>query len=369
MKVGFITTIDTNIGDDFIRCGIENIVKNIHNTSSPHFTYVNKHLPETAIVNKSPIHLLKKSKPFPGRGKLMNFYDKYLYHYFSVYNSQDIIIQSGAPVLWPDCQNNEWAIPIWYKTIGKLHKKIPVLNIAAGSCYPWEHRNGFFNDDEKKYAADIGSFCKLTTTRDILANRLFTEAGVKNVLMPCSAFFVDQHVENKNHGEYILINYMPGGGHFDWGQNINGNAWEEAIKNLINSLGSKYEIHFICHNEKEVAAAQRIAPGNRIHLPDSVESYLEVIRKAIIGINNRMHASVAMASVGVPSLSIGTDTRLLMLENLGLPIFYVKDVSGQLLNEEVIKLIAQKDTERKRLFELKSSGFNKYSRLLETYFR
>jgi hypothetical protein len=47
-------------------------------------------------------------------------------------------VQCGAPVLWPNCNKCEWAEPLWYSVIGRLHKKTPVLNLAAGSCYPWE---------------------------------------------------------------------------------------------------------------------------------------------------------------------------------------------------------------------------------------
>ena len=43
MKIGFITTIDTNIGDAFIRTGIENILDSITGSKKIEHTYVNKH--------------------------------------------------------------------------------------------------------------------------------------------------------------------------------------------------------------------------------------------------------------------------------------------------------------------------------------
>lgn len=367
MRIGFITTINTNIGDDFIRTGIENILASIKNEDDIQYTYVNKHYPDSSVVKYSPIHLLKRLKPFRGRGRLLNFYNKFLYSYFSVYKDQDLIIQSGAPVLWPDCQKNEWAQPIWYNTIGKLKSRIPVINLAAGSCYPWERYGSFYSEKEAAYAKDIGGFCRLTTTRDKLANKLFSSVGIENVLMPCTAFFVDKGFENKAEGKYILINYMKGGGHFDWSQKVDADLWEASMKRLITALLRNHEVRFICHNEKEIDQAKAMFPDLTAYYPKTIEDYLNYIRHAKLGINNRMHASVAMASVGVPAISICTDTRLLMLENIGLPVYYVKDADFESLYAKSVELLDNSVEERKKLFKLKKEKFEEYGILLKQF--
>jgi hypothetical protein len=367
MKIGFITTINTNIGDDFIRTGIENILESVKGKKTIDYTYVNKHLPDTAITPNSPWHWLNKLPNFKGKGRLYNFYYKYLHAHFNVYKNQDLIIQSGAPVLWPDCQNNEWAQPIWYNIIGKLKDKIPVVNLAAGSCYPWENKETFSSKEEAVYAKDIGGFCKLTTTRDTLANKLFSSVGVDNILMPCTAFFVSNKFENENAGKYILINYMKGGGHFDWDQKVDAQLWETTMKNVVTQLSLKHEVHFICHNEEEIKLAAEIFPGMPVHYPKTVAEYLACIEHAKLGINNRMHASVAMASVGVPAISVCTDTRLLMLENIGLPIFYVKDAFEDRLMQTAVNLLEKGEEERARLFKLKKEKFSGYQELLRPF--
>ena len=65
MKIGFITTINTNIGDDFIRTGIENILASIKDANELQYTYVNKHNPDTSNVGYSPLHLIKRLPTFP----------------------------------------------------------------------------------------------------------------------------------------------------------------------------------------------------------------------------------------------------------------------------------------------------------------
>lgn len=369
MKTAFITTINTNIGDDFIRTGIENVIKSVKGTTPVSYTYVNKHFPETAIKGLDPIHKLRKLPDFKGKGRLTDYYFRFMRTYFNVFRNQELIIQSGAPVLWPDCHLSEWAQPIWYDIIGKLHNRIPVLNLAAGSCYPWERQEGFTNENEAHFARDIGSFCSLTTTRDRLANHLFQSAGVDNTLLPCTAFLVNQEFQNQEAGKYILINYMNAGGHFDWGQNIDAAAWLSTMKMVVADLSKNHEIMFMCHNEQEVTLARTHFPNHKFQFHASVDEYLDCIKNAKAGICNRMHASVAMASFGVPSISVCTDTRLLMLDLLKLPIFYVKEANSEQLLQTMNHLIDTAAAEKKRLFELKKETFEKYQELLRTYIR
>ena len=369
MRIGFLTTTNTNIGDDFIRQGIENIISSVKATSEIRYTYVNKHYPETAILPNSPLHLLKRLPNLKGKRHLLRAYDKFLYHFYSVYRKQDLVVQSGAPVLWPKCYDNEWANPIWYKTLSRLKDKVPIINLAAGSCYPWETKHGFTNDQEAAYAKDIGSFCRLTTTRDKLAHRLFHSVGVSNTLLPCTAFFTDDQFGNSRKGEYILINYMEGAGHYDWGQKIDKSAWETTLKLCMKELSKEHEIRFICHSNSEADLAKKLVPGIRCHVPTTINEYLDVIRNAKLGINNRMHASVAMASVGVPAISVCTDTRLLMLENLGMPIYYVKEAGVEVLLQDAEGLLNGFSQERERLFELKKIKFEEYKELISVFIK
>jgi hypothetical protein len=369
MKVGFLTTVNTNIGDDFIRTGIENVIRSIDVKEVVEFTYVNKHHPETVLTGNSPLRYLQKLPAFRGKRRLENLYYKYLHQYFNVYAQQDLVIQSGAPVLWPDCFISEWNYPVWYQTIGKLKGKLPVINLAAGSCYPWERQGDFLNEREKDYAADIGSFCTITTTRDRLAHELFSKAGIENHLIPCSAFLVNPAFENKEEGEYILINYMSGGGHFDWEQKVDAAAWEATMKEVIERLKQKHEVRFICHNGAEAELATKLYPGLKVHIPANVQEYMQCISKAKAGLNNRMHASVAMASFGVPAVSVCTDTRLLMLDLIGLPNYYVKDVNASQLIDSMNTIIDNRTVYKQNLFRLKENTFARYKELLKPFIR
>ncbi len=367
MKIGILTTINTNIGDDFIRIGIENVINSIRREKGTQFTHVNKHHPESIITPTEIFQILSRLPSFKGKQRLINLFYSKFNHSFNIFKKQELIIQSGAPVLWPNCFNSEWNMPFWYETAGKLHNQIPVLNLAAGSCYPWENQKGFLDERELQFAKDIGSFSTLTTVRDKLAHQLFNEAETKSHLIPCSAFLVNPEFKNTETGKYILINYMHAGGHFDWKQNIDAKVWESSMKEVILALNKHHEVRFICHNQKEFDLAFALNPEIKIHFPKNSAEYMECIKNAKAGINNRMHASVAMASFGIPSISVCTDTRLLMLDLLGLPIFYVKNAFVDELISTINSCIDNSAKEKNRLFELKQNTFEKYRDLLQPF--
>ena len=77
-----------------------------------------------------------------------------------------------------------------------------------------------------------------------------------------------------------------------------------------------------------------------------------------------MHASVGLASLGIPSIAVGTDTRLLMVKALGLPSAYVKEMNVDQLEDMLENLIKHRGQERERLLALKSETRKEYLRVV-----
>ena len=73
-----------------------------------------------------------------------------------------------------------------------------------------------------------------------------------------------------------------------------------------------------------------------------------------------MHASVAMAGIGVPSIAICTDTRLLMASEIGLKTYYVKDARTDVLEDAVEKAGRSRKAEQKRLLLLQGETWESY---------
>jgi hypothetical protein len=367
MKIGLITTLNTNIGDDFIREGICTVLRGVFRDRTLEFVPVNKHQPFTVFPPLHPARLLDGVRlPVGGRfvGVAANLFAR---AGKSRFDDCDLIVQCGAPVLWPNCSKCEWAGPLWYSVVGRLHKKIPVMNLAAGSCYSWENQPEKVDDmEDANFLRTIGSYCAVTTSRDVLAKKLFASVAVEASFLPCTALLAGG--TGRKPGEYsdfILINYMPGGGHYDWGQHNDPHAWEKTVAALISNLKKKHRVAMLCHNEAERRAAGELAQDLPIIFPKTPEEYFTAVAGAKAAVCNRLHASVGMAGIGIPSIAIGTDTRLLMVDAVGLPALYVKDATLEKMEESLDRILANREAENKRLLALRERTLKGYTELVK----
>lgn len=361
MRIGLITTLDTNIGDDFIREGICLVLRETFKTKSIEFVPVNKHQPMTVYPKGHPCRLAE-SIPYAKRYIYFLFGTIFSKKRLTLFDECDLIVQCGAPVLWPGCHMAEWAVPLWYQVVGRLHSRIPVLNLAAGSCYPWEKQPIVISDSkDTEYLKAILAYCRLTTSRDTLAQSLFSSLGEQTPHIPCTGFLAAKNFEkHKENGNLVLINYMEGGGHYDWGQGIDITKWKNIIQQFIDRMRRRHRIAFLCHNQKEYELARHLDSSIDRFFPKTSNEYFQMISRASVAMCNRMHASVGLAGLGIPSVAVGTDTRLLMVKSLNLPNYYVKDVSVELLENEIENLLKNRSEQKDRLRSLQSDTFKVY---------
>lgn len=368
MKIGLITTINTNIGDDFIREGICSVLREIFKGNHIDFIPINKHNPITVYPHWHPIHLKGFTKYLPvGR----DYADCWIGHWapklkLSFFENCDLIVQCGAPVLWSNCHQNEWATLLWYDIVARLSQRIAVFNLAAGSCYPWEKQPSCITDPEDaEYLRRIFSYCRLTTARDKLAQSLYDSMGMQTPLIPCSSFLVGKgYADSRQPGGTIFINYMQGGGHYDWGQGIHPLSWHKTVETLIHRLQRRHKIAFLCHNQEEDRLAKELGPAIPRFYPKTIQEYLTIASHAQVALCNRMHASVVLGGLGIPSVAVCTDTRLLMVAELGLPTEYVKTADTDMLEDQIERLIKNRDLEKERLKALQEETWREYSKTI-----
>jgi Polysaccharide pyruvyl transferase len=368
VRIGLITTLNRNIGDDFIRDGIVQLMLQVFAGRDVRFVTVNKHTPWSVYPGWHPLRWLQTLEEVP-RGRRaadwMRTNVSGALHPLggSRFDHVDIVVQCGAPVLWPGCHGSEWASPLWDQVVGRLSDRVPVLNLAAGSAYAWEDQPKQVSDArDVDFLRRIMSYCRVTTARDELASRLAGGLGVSVPTIPCSAFLVGRRFGEPSRADdgIVLFNYMSGAGHFGWQQGIDETVWMETARSLVKRLSTRHRLAFICHDVKEYAAAERVNPDLPRFLPRTPEEYFSLIRASKAAVCNRLHAAVALASVGIPSVSVGTDTRLLMVAAIGLPHRYVKDVDVALLEEALETLVEHRNDERDRLLELREWTWSRY---------
>lgn len=365
MRIGLITTLNHNIGDDFIRTGICHVLRNIFVGEEIEFVSINKHKPHTVYPAWHPVQTVRLAKFLPRGNRFAVDFIQWLLATStpSRFEDCDAIVQCGAPVLWPGCHKCEWAVPLWHRVVRRLAERIPVLNIAAGSCYPWQRQPATIDDPaDAAFLRAIHGYCRLTTVRDPLSHKLFDSLGCETPEIPCSALLASGTQQADRSGESeILINYMPGGGHYAFGQQIDPDTWRNTMKAVIERLRARHKVAFLCHSESEAKEAAALVTDIPRYLPQSIPEYFRIASRAKAGIFNRMHASVGLGGMGIPSVAICTDTRLLMVKNVGLPCYYVEDTSAAQLEDDVETLLSRSDQERDRLLELREQTNRRYT--------
>jgi hypothetical protein len=374
MRLGLLTTLGTNIGDDFIREGLLGVIRDIRPQAPLLLEPVNKHVPHTVYPRTHLLRWIEPAIPRLPRGRITarRFADRLAAHGGSRFDRCDLVLQCGTPILWPRCSLNEWAKPIWHHVLARLAAEgRTILNLGGGSCYPWESPPASL---EETIDADYGRLmlrtARLTTVRDTLARQLLGSVGNAPEFIPCPAFLAAQTVATPHPRptRRVLVNYMATGAHFTWGQDVDADAWQRTMQTVIAALERDWEIVFVCHDHKEFALAARLWPTHPRVQPRTVAEYFALARDASLGIFNRLHAGVGVAGLGIPSVCIGTDTRLLMVKALDLPIFYVRDAGADALLAAFAHLAAHRDAESQRLLDLRREVFARYHERLSPFF-
>ncbi len=369
MKVGIITTINHNIGDDFVRVGIVSLINELTHGTRVEFVLISKHEPLSVYPVSHPLHWVGQlaGKLPRGRRRVEAYSEQLLYKVGkNRFDGCDMIVQSGAPVIFDGCADAEWSVPIWEHIVGRLSSSVTVMNLAAGTCYPWENPPSVVSSPEDAvFLRKISGYCRLTTVRERLAVRLMADVGVNTPILPCTAFLSAENlISSATESSPIYINYMEGAGHYSFGQTVSSSTWDRTLKELVKRLEKRHVIKFLCHTKKEYTLAQREFPEFEAIYPNSVEEYYRVISNAKCGIYNRLHASVALGGIGVPSIAIGTDTRMLMLDEIGLPYRFVSAANVDEIEDSVEGLLAKRASEKHRLIELRARTKRQYLELL-----
>ena len=371
IRIGLITTLDTNIGDDFIREGISKVFKEVFKNKSVQFIPINKHKPFTVYPKWHPLSLAKSMVHLLPRGKtrIECFSAKVFSKLgFSYFDNCDLIVQCGTPVIWSGCSKCEWAEPLWHQVVGRLSRNgVPVLNLGAGSCYPWENQpNQVDSEKDIFYLKKILEYCRVTTVRDKLAQIFFGNFSHSCDLIPCPALLAGEPLaKHPTNDGFVVVNYMEYGGHYAWNQNIDSTKWKSTVRILVERISQHHKVLFLCHNQKEYKLVSEIDSSIPRFLPKNSREYFSVLSRAKVALCNRLHASVAMAGLGIPSLAVGTDTRLLMVEAIDLPYLYVKEASVQKIEEILQNLLFNRNREFERLLKLRGETLDKYIALVK----
>lgn len=366
MKIALITTIDHNVGDDFVREGIKYLFSSF--LPNAKFSSIHKHSP---VSVRYGLERLRNRTA----GKIV---DNLLPHSITPDKIRecDILVQCGAPVYWHNkashCAENEWYESLITKRFCRWNNQKPkfLLNIAAGTCQPY-HSSGheILNCPScVTYIKEFFDLSTLTTARDILTQELLERLGMHVEKLPCTSIFAPNRfgIVGEKRGRYIVMNYMPSAGHYEFDQNIDARKWQNVFVSLYHEFARHDEVVIVCHNHNELRATKRILnDANIFYASNDYRAYIEFYSHAKFGIVNRVHSAFLMAGLGKPSIIVGNDTRAKMADLINIENFFVNEVYLEFLRDKANKLAEEINSFRDEVFDTKEKSQEKYLELLK----
>lgn len=380
MKAAIITTLHHNVGDDFVREGILYLLEKL--LGRVEVACIHKHIPVTVrpewewYYSKGMSKRLDRlPKPLGLRGSrlidalpLRAATDKIL--------NCDLLVQSGAPVYWFNqgsaSQDAEWFEPLIERRWQRVRDRVPLLNLAAGTCQAYGSDGSEFKQTPAtlEHIKKFFDYCRLTTLRDQLSANVLQLVDRSAPVLPCTSIFARRRLGYEPAPpEFITLNYMPAGGHYDFRGIIDPQAWETTFVRFAENLAQQEPCVVVCHNRKEYEAAQELLPSLKCFYSEDHREVLRFYARARFGIVNRVHAAFALASYGRPAFVIGTDTRAHMTEQIQLESAFVGDVDLATLNGQVETLRAKSKTYPDTFAALWNEAERRYLELLEEALR
>jgi hypothetical protein len=372
MRIAFITTVDRNPGDAFIRAGIEYLLQQLVPLYRAY--YFDKH--DIRSIDKNWRYLSSHPESVQ---RLLRPYLRVADKRGELFDMADIIIQAGTPFYYiipgPDgtfakfssSATTDWIQEAWMNRLLSRHYRAAVMNLAVGTCQPFFSDSSEFDRSPEllEFVARTVKRACLTTVRDPVAMRLMERLQLSAHCLPCTAIFApDFHHVFPEEPTFVAMNYMRGGAHYDLGQKLDLDGWERTFLALHHELSARYRVILMCNSASEVTHARSLLPDAETFFSARYEDYLWMYARARFGVFNRVHAGVALSGLGRPSVVVGNDTRARMAELMGLPTYFVNAAGFDEIMKQVASFETQRDRWRTDLEQRKEDARSRYLRVV-----
>ncbi|MCA8931699.1 MAG: polysaccharide pyruvyl transferase family protein [Rhodospirillaceae bacterium] len=286
----------------------------------------------------------------------------------------DLAVACGGPNLVPGASGRgapELRILLHHFNGAFHHHGVPLVDAGVGSAFPLSRVPEALDPDDAAFYTTALSYLACLTVRDTQAQRIFRQLGADPPILPCMAIASGRAFEavRDAHGpgaedKAIVINFQAKGSNTDWGQGVDADWWMDEVRGVIADLRAMGErIVLLCHAIPEQRLAQQLAPDLPAMLRESEAEYVRIIAGANVGFVSRIHAAVALAGIGVPSVVVGNDTRTGTTAEMGLPSLFTRETSRVAIVEALRQLMGRLDEERERLIALREATIDAYAKL------
>lgn len=367
-----------NIGHSFMAVGMEEAIKHTYDKTVD-VQHIEQHYFFEVYPKLHPlrmIHLAPHSK-FIGVKNILNTrkISELLWKTAKNYKNSIGLIECGGPTLTAWAGNEPNIGLIFNHQLGAISSQgIPALDLGLGSCFPLSDIPDEISDPiNKSYWNRVFELTATTSVRDKKAHEIISKLGRVPILLACAAFLTGYfwegkgYIHNISNDNYIIINYQLYGSNEDWGQSVDVDKWKETVLKFANYFSRNNKVIFLCHNKKEKDLALSLGLPNDVILPQNEIEYGKIISKARFGLVNRIHAAIPLASMGIPSLVVGNDTRLGAIEILGLKTFFTKDITAEILIEHATELEKKLSEEKERLNVYRTQVREQYKEVFQKF--
>lgn len=250
------------------------------------------------------------------------------------------------------------------------HQGVPVIDAAVGSAFPLTRIPEALTSDAAAFYRKSLSYVSFLAVRDAEAQRLFRQLGADPPLLPCIAIGSGRLFEpyrkkasNPERDGYVVVNFQAKGSNDDWGQGVDPTCWMAEVRGVIADLKAQGErVVLLCHSKYELRLAKQLDPTLPATFPETEHAYAEFIAGAKMGFVSRIHAAIALAGIGVPSVVVGNDTRIGTTAEMGLTSVSTLRASREQIVQAMQDLSRRLDAERDRLLALREFTIDIYSK-------
>lgn len=277
-----------------------------------------------------------------------------LLHLPTAFAGADRVVHCGGPVVFPGVHRAPWQWPVWEEALGRSGRPV-VLNLSGGSCFPWEARRAVGGADEAALRI-MFSRSDLFTASDSESERVAASLGFAARLFPSLTMHAGGGESADGETSTLIINAARG-----------SESWLEAMDEVVSRRSRTDRVLFLCHSASELDLANSRWPEHQAVLPRSVEEYFDVARRGRVALVNNASAAVALAGLGIPALCVGSDTRLLAVQETGQEIMFVGDATPFGLLGTLDMLDAEFESRRKALLALEERAFTDHREAVQRW--
>ena len=377
MKVGLLSHRGGNIGHDMMATGFEVIVRDALGPEVQ-IEHIEQHHPLWYYPAWYPIRYLeliphqrmRKLKEALMRENLHRPAWKHMRRL-----SWSVAIACGGPVINPQSAGSPEMKMVYHFLPGMIAEQgIPVLDCGVGTCYPLERvPERLEGQADIQFYEKLFSYTTLSLVRDRLAEKLWGQMGRPVHRVVCGAIAAGKHFQNiltdpipGDRDKFIGVNYQLYGANEDWGQGVDTRLWRETIRGLVHKLQTRHRVAFICHSQAEHQLAREADANVPRFFPRSIKEYASMANQIKAAVVSRLHAAIPLAGMGIPSVVVGTDTRLWAADEIGLKTIYVKQATVEALETLLEGYLTDYGRTHEQLLSVRNQTIQRYGDFIKS---